>query len=62
MGKIKKEGLKPKYQKPVVLDLGELARGSGLTCSPGGAAGVGGPTCQAGVRVTYGACKTGAAK
>jgi len=62
MGKVKKVGLKQKYQKPVVLDLGELARGSGLSCSPGGSASSGGPTCQVGITVSYGACKTGATK
>ncbi len=62
MGKIKKDGLKPKSQKPVVLELGELARGSGTSCSPGAAAGGVGPTCEVGLRVSYGACKAGAAK
>ncbi len=62
MGRIKKEGSKPKYQKPVVLDLGELARGSGSACSPGAGVGGGTPTCEVGVTVSIGACKTGAIK
>jgi hypothetical protein len=31
----KKTGVKPKYQAPVVMDLGKLARGAGAICSPG---------------------------
>lgn len=31
----KKKESKPQYQAPVILDLGELARGAGETCSPG---------------------------
>jgi hypothetical protein len=45
----KKKDTKPQYRAPVILDLGELARGAGATCSPGGLpAGSGIGFCQNG--------------
>jgi len=58
----KKKEAKPQYQAPVILDLGELARGAGATCSPGYGVGGGGiGYCQAGGSAR-GQCITGSGR
>jgi hypothetical protein len=58
----KKKDSKPKYQAPVILDLGELARGAGVSCSVGyEAAGGGIGFCQAGGSAR-GQCITGSGR
>ena len=58
----KKKDTKPQYQAPVILDLGELARGAGAACSPGsGVTGGGVGYCQSG-GIARGQCIAGAGR
>jgi hypothetical protein len=50
----KQEKSKPKYEAPVVLPLGDLAKGIGATCKPGGSAN----SCSRGAYAANN-CKTG---
>ena len=49
---------KPPYQAPVVMLLGELSKGYGQNCSPGGSA-TGGGNCQPGGNAVGGSCQSG---
>lgn len=53
-------GNKPKYEAPVLVDLGELARGQGKNCTSGSAAQ---GHCTSGARAhAFGSCKSGVGK
>lgn len=50
---------RPRYERPVLVPLGEMARGYGAQCNPGSQAGAVPGECKAGTYANPGKCKPG---